>query len=83
MYPPLQRAQTNTDGVQDEVAAAEPSIDEKTAKLVSKGRWSVPGYKVSSYTVFSVNVYILTLSGKIRRSLGTIDARGHRFLCVL
>ncbi|KAK5633929.1 hypothetical protein RRF57_009643 [Xylaria bambusicola] len=28
-----------------EVAAAEPSIDEKTAKLVSKGRWSVPGYK--------------------------------------
>lgn len=31
----------------DEVAAAEPSIDEKTAKLVSKGRWAVPGYKVS------------------------------------
>lgn len=31
---------------QDEVAAAEPSIDEKTSKLVSKGRWSVPGYKV-------------------------------------
>lgn len=30
----------------DEVAAAEPSIDEKTSKLVSKGRWSVPGYKV-------------------------------------
>lgn len=30
----------------DEVAAAEPSIDEKTAKLVSKGRWMVPGYKV-------------------------------------
>ncbi|KAH8838185.1 ATP synthase d subunit [Pyricularia oryzae] len=29
----------------DEVAAAEPSIDEKTAKLVSKGRWQVPGYK--------------------------------------
>ncbi|KAM7205348.1 NAC domain containing protein [Rhypophila sp. PSN 637] len=29
----------------DDVAAAEPSIDEKTAALVSKGRWSVPGYK--------------------------------------
>ncbi|KAK2075269.1 hypothetical protein P8C59_009410 [Phyllachora maydis] len=29
----------------DDVAAAEPSIDEKTAQLVSKGRWSVPGYK--------------------------------------
>ncbi|KAJ1335680.1 ATP synthase epsilon chain [Microdochium nivale] len=30
----------------DEVAAAEPSIDEKTSKLVSRGRWNVPGYKV-------------------------------------
>ncbi|KAI1100977.1 ATP synthase subunit D [Jackrogersella minutella] len=29
----------------DEVAAAEPSIDEKTTQLVSKGRWTVPGYK--------------------------------------
>ncbi|KAF9871929.1 hypothetical protein CkaCkLH20_10561 [Colletotrichum karsti] len=29
----------------DEVAAAEPSIDEKTSQLVSKGRWTVPGYK--------------------------------------
>jgi len=29
----------------DDVAAAEPSIDEKTAALVSKGRWNVPGYK--------------------------------------
>lgn len=32
--------------LQDEVAAAEPSIDEKTSKLVSRGRWGVPGYKV-------------------------------------
>lgn len=30
----------------DDVAAAESSIDEKTSSLVSKGRWSVPGYKV-------------------------------------
>ncbi|KAI5924447.1 hypothetical protein F4810DRAFT_121407 [Camillea tinctor] len=29
----------------DDVAAAEPSIDQKTAQLVSKGRWTVPGYK--------------------------------------
>ncbi|KAG9246650.1 hypothetical protein BJ878DRAFT_533098 [Calycina marina] len=29
----------------DEIAAAEPKIDEKTAQLVSKGRWGVPGYK--------------------------------------
>lgn len=32
--------------LQDEVAAARPDIDEKTAQLVSKGRWAVPGYKV-------------------------------------
>jgi hypothetical protein len=31
----------------DEVAAAEPSIDQKTEAIVSKGRWTVPGYKVS------------------------------------
>jgi hypothetical protein len=31
---------------QDEIAAARPDIDEKTAQLVSKGRWQVPGYKV-------------------------------------
>ncbi|KAL2042613.1 hypothetical protein N7G274_004372 [Stereocaulon virgatum] len=29
----------------DEVAAARPDIDERTAQLVSKGRWMVPGYK--------------------------------------
>lgn len=34
----------------DEVAAAEKSIDEKTAELVSKGRWMVPGYKVRGLT---------------------------------
>ncbi|KAL7621287.1 ATP synthase d subunit [Parahypoxylon ruwenzoriense] len=28
----------------DDVAAVEPSIDEKTAQLVSRGRWTVPGY---------------------------------------
>ncbi|KAF1989220.1 NAC-domain-containing protein [Aulographum hederae CBS 113979] len=29
----------------DQVAAARPDIDERTAQLVSKGRWAVPGYK--------------------------------------
>ena len=32
--------------MQDEVAAAEKSIDEKTTQLIAKGRWMVPGYKV-------------------------------------
>ncbi|KAH6630434.1 hypothetical protein B0J18DRAFT_421162 [Chaetomium sp. MPI-SDFR-AT-0129] len=41
----IEEARPFEDLTVDEVAAAEPSIDEKTAKLVSKGRWSVPGYK--------------------------------------
>jgi hypothetical protein len=31
--------------MQDEVAAAQPEIDEKTASLVSKGKWMPAGYK--------------------------------------
>jgi hypothetical protein len=49
----------------DEVAAAEPSIDEKTAKLVSKGRWSVPGYKVCLFPTWNMRmVRLLTLCRK-------------------
>lgn len=69
--------------LQDEVATAEPSIDEKTAKLVSKGRWSVPGYKVR-YFILSSLLYVCAIprftdksrhtTGKIRRPLRTIDS---------
>ncbi|RKU43608.1 ATP synthase d subunit [Coniochaeta pulveracea] len=41
----IEEARPFEDLTVDEIAAAEPSIDEKTSKLVSKGRWSVPGYK--------------------------------------
>lgn len=62
----------------DEVAAAEPSIDEKTAKLVSKGRWMVPGYKVRFSPIHLPRkdmVRLLTRSqGKIRRPLDSLDA---------
>jgi hypothetical protein len=44
----IEEARPFEDLTVDEVAAAEPSIDEKTAKLVSRGRWMVPGYKVRS-----------------------------------
>lgn len=45
----IDRRVEDADGpLQDDVAAAEPSIDEKTSKLVSRGRWGVPGYKVRS-----------------------------------
>ena len=42
----IEEARPFEDLTVDEVAAAEKSIDEKTAQLVSKGRWMVPGYKV-------------------------------------
>lgn len=45
--------------LQDEVAAARPDIDEKTSQLVSKGRWSVPGYKVR---FFPYNIYAHSLT---------------------
>ncbi|KAI9655513.1 MAG: ATP synthase d subunit [Bathelium mastoideum] len=41
----IEEARPFDDLTVDEVAAARPDIDEKTAKLVSKGRWDVPGYK--------------------------------------
>ncbi|KAL2112816.1 hypothetical protein VUR80DRAFT_6387 [Thermomyces stellatus] len=41
----IEEARPFEDLTVDDVAAAEPSIDEKTSKLVSKGRWVVPGYK--------------------------------------
>jgi hypothetical protein len=34
-----------TNSSQDEVATAQPEIDEKTASLVSKGKWMPAGYK--------------------------------------
>ncbi|SPN99787.1 probable ATP synthase subunit d, mitochondrial [Cephalotrichum gorgonifer] len=42
----IEEARPFEDLTVDEIAAAEPSIDEKTAKLVAKGRWVVPGYKI-------------------------------------
>ena len=74
--------------LQDEVAAAEPSIDEKTAKLVEKGRWTVPGYKVRTniHTLFPPSVLFSHtpansgcfphLTGKIRRPCRRIDDAG-------
>ncbi|KKY32345.1 putative atp synthase subunit d [Diaporthe ampelina] len=41
----IEQARPFEDLTVDDVAAAEPSIDEKTSKLVSRGRWGVPGYK--------------------------------------
>ncbi|KAI9817495.1 MAG: ATP synthase d subunit [Pycnora praestabilis] len=41
----IEEARPFEDLTVDEVAAARPDIDERTAQLVSKGRWHVPGYK--------------------------------------
>jgi hypothetical protein len=64
---------------QDEVAAAQPDIDKRTEQLVSKGRWAVPGYKVSLKPAF-VDVaeqMANTLAGEVRRPLGALSV----FLC--
>ncbi|KAI9880974.1 MAG: ATP synthase d subunit [Pleopsidium flavum] len=41
----IEEARPFEDLTVDEVVAARPDIDERTAQLVSKGRWQVPGYK--------------------------------------
>lgn len=41
----LPSCSANADSFQDEVASAQPEIDEKTSSLVSKGKWMPPGYK--------------------------------------
>ncbi|KAL8387465.1 hypothetical protein RB595_009884 [Gaeumannomyces hyphopodioides] len=57
----------------EEVATAEPSIDEKTSKLVSKGRWTVPGYKASctSCATSSVSAYCAHTDSHRRRNSAT------------
>jgi hypothetical protein len=64
----------------DDVAAAEPSIDEKTAKLVSKGRWSVPGYKVR-YFVLSLSLSFPPLWSLWFNADGAYRRNSATFLC--
>ncbi|KEQ72753.1 mitochondrial ATP synthase [Aureobasidium namibiae CBS 147.97] len=41
----IEEARPFEDLTVDEVAAAQPEIDQRTEQLVKKGRWMVPGYK--------------------------------------
>jgi hypothetical protein len=59
--------------LQDEIAAAEPQIDEKTSQLVSKGRWMVPGYKVCVFEMDGDWVATDKFTGEIRRPFHPID----------
>lgn len=89
----IEEARPFEDLTVDEVAAAEPSIDEKTSKLVSKGRWSVPGYKVRLPRIFKSpdrwELRLLTIS--FRRDSATFLCYKQQtryqpiplFLCVL
>ncbi|KAJ4988784.1 ATP synthase subunit d, mitochondrial [Stagonosporopsis vannaccii] len=47
----IEEARPFSDLTVDEVAAAQPEIDQRTEQLVSKGRWAVPGYKASPHAV--------------------------------
>ncbi|POS87799.1 ATP synthase D chain, partial [Erysiphe pulchra] len=42
----IEEARPFEDLTVEEVIAARPDIEEKANKIISKGRWSVPGYKV-------------------------------------
>lgn len=42
----LNRWLINAANKQEDIGKAAPIVEQKTAELVSKGRWSVPGYKV-------------------------------------
>ena len=65
----------DADGVeQDEVAAAEPSIDEKTAKLVSRGRWSVPGYKVGHASPrLAASIHLVLANASTQEKFGDLS----------
>jgi hypothetical protein len=67
------------------VAAAQPEIDEKTSQLVSKGRWSVPGYKVCFVSLWIRRIAgcVNYFTGEIRRPLDTVDDTSNSSLCIL
>lgn len=59
---------------QDEVAAAQPEIDQRTEQLVSKGRWAVPGYKASLPHIFGAErTNANTRIGEVRRPVRPIS----------
>jgi F-type H+-transporting ATPase subunit d len=65
----------------DELAKAEPEIDEYTARLVKNGKWMPPGYQVwrlcSSSSILFPNVSTLTyycLTGEIPQPVCFVDS---------
>lgn len=60
--------------LQDEVAAAEPEIDQRTTQLVSNHRWNVPGYKVCPISAIYSTTEAACLH-HLRRALLTIVHR--------
>lgn len=56
------------------MVAARPDIDKRVEQLVSKGRWSVPGYTVSLTVVRKSCANADDLAGEIRQPLGDIGA---------
>ena len=58
----------------DEVAAAQPEIDQRTEQLVSKGRWAVPGYKASPHVVVGMLwIFANNRTGEVRRSFRLVN----------
>lgn len=58
------------------MVAARPDIDERVSQLVSKGRWQVPGYKVSLLVLMNCELVLTKIVGALRRPLGAIISLG-------
>ena len=60
--------------LQDDMAKAEPRIDEYTAKLVSKGRWMVPGHQVREVPICVCCRWMLILmTGEMGQYFGALE----------
>ena len=70
----IQDARPFDDLTVDEVAAAQPEIDQRTEQLVSKGRWAVPGYKASLHVVVGMFwIFANNRAGEVRRSFRLVN----------
>ncbi|KAF3008860.1 ATP synthase d subunit [Curvularia kusanoi] len=70
----IEEARPFADLTVDEVAAAQPEIDQRTEQLVSKGRWAVPGYKASLRAVLrTFRGFANNRTGEVRRSFRLVN----------
>lgn len=68
----LERKLTRSPVAQDDIAKARPDIDIRTAEMVSKSRWMVPGYKVRDLPLFPPPPQLLSFRQLLMSTTGEI-----------